>query len=280
LFEEHFRSTSRPDTVTRYNITRRCFAMAEDVSRSGHGMPGTRWSEVDAAREADTEPGQLALESLLSRYRPALVAHLRAKFGLPLEDAEDVLHGFIEKKILTRNFIATAEPSRGRFRTYLLSSLDRFAISELRRQRALKRRPGADLIPLDEVNEAELPTDDACFESPYEVVWSQVVIAGALLNMHNECEREGRTRTWEIFLSRLLEPELGGEEPVPYDELIRHHGLDSPSNAFNLLNTAKRMFLRHMGEVVAEYACNGEEVEEELAHLKRRLIARSSSRSG
>ena len=254
-----------------------CFAMAEDVLRSGHGLPVTRWSEVDAAREADTERGQVALESLLTRYRPALVAHLQAKFGLTLADAEDVLHGFVEKKVLERNFLATAEPSRGRFRTYLLSSLDRFAISELRRQHALKRRPGAELVSIDDVHETDLPAATASFDSPYEVVWSRVVVAGALLNMHNECEREGRADTWEVFLHRLLEPELADQDPIPYEELIERHGLDSPSNAFNLLTTAKRMFLRHLQGVVAEYAGSSEEIEEELQHLQRRLQTGSNA---
>jgi len=245
--------------------------MAEDVLRSGHGLPVTRWSEIDAAGNAATERGQLALESLLGRYRPALIAHLQAKFELSMADSEDMLHGFIEKKVLQGNFIATAEPARGRFRTYLLSSLDRFAISELRRQNALKRRPSTELVPIEEVPEADLAARSAESNALYEVTWCRVVIAGALLNMRNECERESRTETWEIFLHRLIEPLLADENPIPYDDLVRCHGLDSPSSAFNLLNTAKRMFLRHLQGVVSEYAHSNAEVEEELEHLQRRL---------
>ena len=48
------------------------------------------------------------------------------------------------------------------------------------------------------------------------------------------------------------------------------------TNAFNLLTTAKRMFLRHLQGVVAEYAGSSEEIEDELRHLQRRLESSSS----
>jgi hypothetical protein len=81
---------------------------------------------------------------------------------------------------------------------------------------------------------------------------------------------------WDIFVGRCLEPNMADENPIPYDQFIRRHGLDSPSNAFNLLHSAKRTFLRHLREVVSEYAGTSDEVDEELAYLRRRLAAMSS----
>jgi hypothetical protein len=54
--------------------------------------------------------------------------------------------------------------------------------------------------------------------------------------------------------------------------LIGKFGFRSPSQAFNILGTAKRMFKRHLRAVIAEYARDEKEVAEELRALKERLL--------
>jgi len=243
--------------------------MAKDVSQPGHGLPNTRWSEVQFAKDPNTPKGFIALGSLLTRYRDAAIAHLRAKFHLTREDAEDTFHTFVQKKILEQDLIRRAEPSQGRFRTYLLRSLDHFAISELRRHRSLKRSPPSGFLSLHHLEADQLPQAPDSPETPFDLVWAQAVISGAALNMQNECSREGRGAVWEIFAERILGPEMAGTEPTPYDELVLRHRLNSPSDAFNLLATAKRMFRRHLRAVIAEYAATDAEIEDELVQLRR-----------
>lgn len=250
--------------------------MAQDVSREGHGLPNTSWSEVDVAKDKCTPEGQLALDAILERYRPALLAHLRAKFHLSPEDAEDTFQGFVQEKIIVRNFMARAEPSRGRFRTFLLSSLDRYAISQIRRNQALKRNPGTDLLPLHEMPEADLPFFEPDAGLEFEMQWSCAVLTGTLLNMRNDCLRKGRELIWQVFYRRVLLPILADADSPAYEELVEEYKIDSPSDAFNLLGTAKRMFERHLKEVVHEYIRSDHEVEEEIAHL-RHLIGRKDS---
>jgi DNA-directed RNA polymerase specialized sigma24 family protein len=243
--------------------------MAQDVSQHGHGLPNTRWSEVEFAKERDTQRGLLALDTLLTRYRAAAVAHLRARFQLNLEDAEDTFHNFVAKKILEQDLIRRAEPSQGRFRTFLLRSLDHFAISERRRNRTLRRSPSSGFLSLHQLEDEQLPFAPESPETPFDLVWAQAVIGGAALNMQNECAREGRDAVWEIFAERVLGPELAGTEPTPYDDLVFRHQLNSPSDAFNLLATGKRMFRRHLRGVVAEYTATDAEIEDELVQLRR-----------
>jgi hypothetical protein len=126
---------------------------------------------------------------------------------------------------------------------------------------------------LEDVDEEQLlaTVTDTEPDLDLEVSWSQVVITGTLLNMRNECYSAGRHATWEIFVERCLEPELAESTPTPYEDLIQRHDLDSPSDAFNLLASAKRMFQRHMRTVVAEYAGSNAEIDEELDYLHRKL---------
>lgn len=243
--------------------------MAYDVSRHGHGLPNTRWSEVEFAKNPGNPGGLRALDAILTRYREAAVAHLQAKFHLSLEDAEDVLHSFVEKKILEQDLMQRAEPSQGRFRTFFLQSLNHFAISEIRRQLALKRRPRCGVDSLHNLDDHQHPAAPAGEEKSFDVVWSRVVISGAALNMYNECARMGRAAIWDIFAERILGPAMSETELTSYEELVLRHGLQSPSEAWHLTAAAKRIFRRHLSVVVAEYATSGAEIEEELVLLTR-----------
>ena len=98
------------------------------------------------------------------------------------------------------------------------------------------------------------------------------LIAAALLNMRSECETSNRSDIWGVFEGRLLAAVLEDSPETGYEELIQRFGFKSPSHAFNALNTAKRMFKRHLRSVIAEYAHGDREVEDELRELKERLL--------
>ena len=63
-----------------------------------------------------------------------------------------------------------------------------------------------------------------------------------------------RGHIWEMFRIRLLEPLFNDAPQVPYDQLIESFGLKSPTDASNMLLSAKRMFKTHLTRVIKEYA--------------------------
>ena len=69
-----------------------------------------------------------ALEQLLIRYQPVLKAHLVVKKGTSPDEADDLVQSFIQEKILERNLLASFDSAKGKFRTFLLTSFDRFVI--------------------------------------------------------------------------------------------------------------------------------------------------------
>ncbi len=211
------------------------------------------------------------MDRLLTRYRPALLAHVQFKFPAVKEEAEDLLQGFLAEKVVERELVVRASQERGRFRTFLMSSLDRFVISQQRKDRAQKRKPDEGFVALDELSDHEQPAFQEQPQDCANVVWAQVVVAGALRNMRDECIRDGRGHVWGLFESRIVRPLLNGEVPGDYDELIGRFGLKSPAQAFNLLNTAKRIFRRQLEAVVTEYARDDAEVAEELQSLEAML---------
>lgn len=232
-------------------------------------FPTTDWSII--ARVDGGEDGrQLALSELLERYLPALRSYIRAKWKVPPDRADDLLQGFIARKVLEQDLIPRARRAKGKFRTFLMTALDRWVVSEYRRETAAKRSPGEvlSLSALEENPEIEqaAPADP----DPFDVAWARRVLELSLRRMKDECDDAGRMAVWSVFEARVLGPTLQGSEPVPLDELVRRFALSSPEQASNLMITAKRMFARSLRGVIREYlgaTARDEEVEDELRRL-------------
>jgi RNA polymerase sigma-70 factor (ECF subfamily) len=226
-------------------------------------FPTTQWSLVDRAGRDDAQARRQALGKLVTRYLPALRAHLVYGKRLSPDDADDLLQEFLVGKVLERDLIARANRDLGRFRTFLLTALDRFRIDRLRRDHARRRAPGGARVDLDRGPDA-LPasTSDA-----FDVAWARRVIDESLARMRAECEASGRPEVWAVFQCRLLDPITEGCEPVGYETLIERFGFRSPSQASNVLITAKRAFARALRSVVGEYTRDQAEVELEIHEL-------------
>ncbi|MCX6907536.1 MAG: hypothetical protein NTY01_05780 [Verrucomicrobia bacterium] len=234
-------------------------------------FPPTHWSEVRRAAHPSQVWGEQALAALLSRYRPALKAHLMFVKRLSPDHAEDLLHDFIADKVLRHSLLAGSDPSRGRFRTYLLTALDRYVVSAHRRDAAQKRAPEGGFVELEDF---DAPAGDAAQTLAGDVEWARQVIAEALQRAQIECEATGRANFWNMFEVRVVGPLLRGEPPPAYETLVARLGFQSPLQASNALTTAKRIFTRMLREVVAEYSESPEAVEAEL-HDLRAILAQA-----
>lgn len=235
------------------------------------GFPSTHWSKVALAGRPDGEAQREALGELLRLYIKPLRAYLRINWRLGADDADDALQGFFAGKVMEEELIGRADRLRGKFRTFLLSALDRHVADQFRRQRALKR--GADLtVPLEgagEVPDSAPPAGDL-----FDVDWARSVLAQALDGMRCECKRSGRDDMWGVFEGRVLHVTLDHADPTPYPELARRFGLESPAQASNVLATAKRMFTRHLRATIGRYELDESRIDEEVAEL-RAILARN-----
>lgn len=240
-------------------------------------FPTTHWTQIFAAAEAESERGQAALQALLVRYQAALEAHLLLKYRIPEDQARDCLQSFIAERILKKSLLQKADAARGRFRTFLLTALDRFYLNAFRDAHAGKRRPSGGLISLEEMSGQHHPGSIGEENpEPFEVAWALRIMEEALVQMKEQCRSSGRADLWEVFAGRVLDPLLHQKEPVSYDFLAGKFGCQSPDQVSNLLVTAKRSFLRALRSVISEYARTPEEIEEEIAHFKSVLSSASA----
>jgi RNA polymerase sigma-70 factor (ECF subfamily) len=234
-------------------------------------FPTTRWSLVqDAGADRDAPRRREAVAQLLRRYAPVLQTHLVRARNVRPDQADDVVQSFLADKVLAGDLISRAEQGRGRFRTFLVASLDHYFFSYVRAERAQKRG-GAARVTLDE----GLYVADHCPgpDRSFDVSWARQVLAQAIDAMRAECTATGRTVVWGVFEGRVLSPVLHGGQQVSYGELVRRYGFVSPSQASNVLVTATRMFARELRKVVGAYASSDEEIDEEIADLRRILAS-------
>ena len=232
---------------------------------STRAFPTTHWSLV---ARAGTDPGEAqreALGELVRRYLPALRVHLIVRKRLRPQDADDLLQAFLAAKVVEQNLVGRADRQKGKFRTYLLTALDRFVVNQLQHASAAKRSAAA--TPLHE----DIPAADGDPAAAFDAAWAREVIAQALRLTRQRCHEQGREDLWQVLEGRVIRPLLDGSPSIPPDHLVPRLGLHSADEAWNLLATAKRTFARALRAVVAEYEADDRQIEAEIAELRAAL---------
>src|SRR5262244_4644331 len=109
-------------------------------------FPTTSWTLIiEAAGGAEPE-SRKALVLLCENYWYPLYAYVRRR-GYPVDQAQDLTQEFFIR-VLEGRYLDRADPEKGRFRSFILTSLKFFVADEGDRQRAQKRGGGA-VLPLD-----------------------------------------------------------------------------------------------------------------------------------
>ena len=216
---------------------------------SGSIFPRTDWQELAQTAEADSA----RLDRLIRTYWAPLKIFLMATFPSERDNAETLLQEFAEDKILKKGWLQRADRSRGRFRDFLKTSLRHFVLDRLNRAE-VRHAP----LSLDELDR-DLPSLDGPASQEFDLTWVKIVLAETLRRMEADCrdpsnDQPRRAHTWELFRLRLLDPMFNDTPAIPYEDLIARFNLKSPLDASNMLLTAKRMFKKHLAEVIREYA--------------------------
>jgi RNA polymerase sigma-70 factor (ECF subfamily) len=233
-------------------------------SHGSRGFPTTHWSLVGRAGGRSAGDAGRALGELVRIYVPALRAHLVGPMHIDPHRADDLLQGFLADKVLEQNLLALADPNRGKFRTFLLTALERFVIDTFRHESARKRAPGSKILDMDEQAD---PVTSSNPSDAFDRAWAGEVLGEVMRRMHGECESSDRAHLWAIFEARMLLPITDGTPAPSHDELARKYKLESATQSANALGSAKRLFTRNFRAVVGEYAAAQSEVDSEIRDL-------------
>lgn len=226
----------------------------------------THWSMVLSAGHRSSPGAQSAREELCRSYWYPLYAYLR-RSGHNGTDAEDLIQSFFAR-LLEHDWLATADPAKGRFRTFLLVCLKRFVADELEKARALKRGGGGLFVSLDDAAAAERYAAEQRNELPPESLfdrrWALTLMEQAWDQLRAECELTGRLPLFERWQATL-----GGEpETTRHEVLATSLNLTVPAlkSAIFRLRARYRGLLR---KAVSQTVRDPREVDDEIRYLLR-----------
>jgi RNA polymerase sigma-70 factor (ECF subfamily) len=229
----------------------------------------TRWSLI-AVASGDDAKARAALEELCGAYWRPVYAFMR-RHGRAPDMAADLTQAFFAQ-VLERRAFARADPSKGRFRSYLLTSARNFLVNAHEREVAGRRGGGARHVDID-IDEAErclaqgLPAADSTPHLEFERQFAVRLVERTLDRLRAEYAGRGQAPLFEQLQSSLTSSAL----------------LDSPDGAgpTGLSPDARRMAVhrlrRRYGELlraeIADTVRDRADVDDELRHVLRILAS-------
>ena len=236
----------------------------------------TRWSLILSATDSDSDEQKEreALAELCRTYwRPIFLFVSRR--GYSIQEAQDLTQDFFVM-ILESDWLKHADEHRGRFRSFLLKSLQNFLSHAKERSGAAKRGGKVEFISWDDWM-AEAPSqlsvspqtlDSLPPECLFDLRWAATVVEQALRRLREECESHGRLRLFET-LSGYLTAE---RSDVSYANLGAALGIAETAVKKQLHNLRQR-YRWLLRDEVAHTVQNPADVDDEIRHLCSVLAA-------
>ena len=230
----------------------------------------THWSVVLAASGNEEPDAHAALTRLCQTYWYPLYCCVR-RHGHSPEDAQDLTQAFFAK-LLSKKQVALADPERGRFRTFLLRSLDNFLHSQHRDATARKRGGGCELLSLDVQSGEERyqsePPDNLSPSMIFERQWAGTTLETVLAGLRSEFSVSGRL---ELF--QALEPHLWGDDTsTPYAAVAESLNMTVVAVRVTVHRLRQR-FHEILRAEIANTVETLDDIEDELRYLRRVLAS-------
>jgi len=232
--------------------------------RRGTLFSTTNWSVVLAAGDLSSPEANASLAQLCQTYWFPLYCCVR-RHGHPPDDAKDLTQGFFAK-LLEKNQLSLPDPERGRFRTFLLRSLENYLRTMHEGQVAQKRGGGREFVSWDaqtaEDRYACEPADQFTPADLFEREWALTLLNNVLERLRLEFETSGRPQLFEA-----LEPHLWGDNTsAPHAQIGTDLGMTTVSVRVTLHRLRQR-FGELVRAEIADTLADPLETETELQHL-------------
>ena len=165
------------------------------------------------AQHRSSPEGRLAFAQLCERYWFPLYAYVRS-VGNDVHRAQDLTQGFFER-VMEKNYIGDADPSRGRFRTFLLTSLTNYLANEHDRRMAKKRGGNLQHLSL-EFEDAERrysidPPSHLAVEKQFDQQWARSLLDRVIDQLREEFHKADKQNEFSELKQFLM---VGEPEPA------------------------------------------------------------------
>ena len=234
----------------------------------------THWSQISSVRTGSSEQQRRIINKLIRKYWKPVYCYLRQK-GYSNEHAKDLTQGFFHEIVLGRDLIGQADRSRGRFRTFLLTSLNHYISNKHRKDPDVKRIPfsQAKKTDTDELPDFLSKQLGITPEQAFNYTWATAILDEVLIEVKNSFCQTGRTTYWEVFRERILAPIFKDDKPSSMVEICTKYGINSGPKASNMIVTVKRRFRAVLELKLRKFVREDSTVEAEFCELIEALSA-------
>lgn len=242
----------------------------DDAGSRNPQFATTRWSQVVAAKDADAPEAGPALASLCETYWYSVYYFLRRK-GYNHDAAQDLTQGFFARLIEKRDF-ASADPQRGRFRTFLLAAVKHFAANEHDREHAAKRGGGQPLLSIDAAAAGQMyaaeAVDHRTPEKAYERRWAMLMLGRIIEKLRQEYDERGHAQLFDKLQFCLT----GEGTPETYAALAAEMKV-SESSLKVAIHRLRRRYRERLRQAVADTVADPQDIDDEIQALIQVLSA-------
>jgi RNA polymerase sigma-70 factor (ECF subfamily) len=224
----------------------------------------TQWSLVLRTRSKDSTLAAEAVARLCEIYWFPVYSYIRRK-GNPHHAAQDLAQGFF-LKFLENDAFQIADRERGRFRSFLKTSINNYLHEAARRETALKRGGHEPKLSLDYDRAdrlyAQLPESGQSPDAMFDKYWAKTVIARCENRLKDECAKRGKPDQFEALQPLLY----AAGRHVNFAEAGASLGM-TPGATRTAVYRMRRRFGDLVREEVARTIGDPGELDDEIRHL-------------
>jgi RNA polymerase sigma factor (sigma-70 family) len=226
-------------------------------------FPNTRWSVVLAAKRRPSPESAAALEAICRAYWYPLYAYVR-RCGQSPPDAQDLTQEFF-CRLLDKRWLDSANPDKGKLRTFLIVALKHFMSKEWRRASAQRRGGGQSLVQFDTAfAESRYAVDTASLaaDETFDQQWALTLLDLTVSRLREEFAVAGKGGDFEA-LKNCLMAERG---TIDYAAVAKRLGVNE-GTARVAVHRLRKRFRDVYREEISQTLADGADLDGELRHL-------------
>lgn len=227
----------------------------------GPRFKATQWSVLALAAQSNAPGALQALDDLCRAYWQPLCRFIQSQ-GTSEADAQDLTQAFLLNFINSKSFLR-ADPLKGRFRSFLLSSLKNFLHDEWDKRTAARRGGGQPLVSLD-INPSPTidPVGPTAGDAYFDKAWAVTLLDRAIKEVRARWEERGKLAVFEALESYLA----GTEETDDYATAAEKLGISIPA-VTTLIHRLRKEYREILRGEVGRTVSDPHAINAELRHL-------------
>jgi len=248
-----------------------------DMGGANQRFHTTCWTEIINARTHDETRQKEALDTLIQHCWKPVYCYLRQK-GHSNDAAKDITQGFFHEVFLGRQLIQQVSQEKGKFRTFLLTALDRYATDLYRRDNTQKRSPDNPIVSIEEgdIDGLFRTAIKADPNQIYHYTWASGILNQVLGQVREYCIASDRETYWKVFNEKVIMPILEGNDVPALKDLCKKYDISDEATVTNMIAYVKRHFRTTMMQCLRQFVESETDVEEEFNEIFKILSSHAT----